>query len=384
MSTRPTAPPPIRRLRRPGASGRLLVAVALSVAVVLAGVGTYDYVQSEFGGTTLVILTYDSLLGGNCGGSPAFAEAFGAFASAHGIRIDVECPPGTLYSALVNQTGAPVADLVVGLDELTAPEAEAAHLLVPYAPPSLANVSPELVQELSPDHGVVPYEYGYLAIDYNSSFVGANPGVTNLSFPALDNHTAWAKTLLVEDPEEDITGEEFLVWQIEYYLHVLHENWTTFWSEMPSGAPPLSDSWGDAFGEFQAGVDQMVVSYSTDPAYAVYYGEGGAFNSTVSWRNGTAYGWRTIYGLGIVAGSRHLALDRAFENWFLSGTVQSLLPTNEWEYPANLTVGLPPCYAAAIPPGSIAPLNADTTPAEVGASLPGWVASWYAMTSGRG
>jgi thiamine transport system substrate-binding protein len=151
---------------------------------------------------------------------------------------------------------------------------------------------------------------------------------------------------------------------------------------MPAGAPPLSDSWSDAWGEFLSGVEPMVVSYSTDPASAPYFGAVGAFNSTVSWWNGTEYGWRTIYGMGIVAGSRHLALDEEFENWFLSGTVQSEIPENEWEYPANLTVPLPPAFSAAIPPGPIVPLNSYTTPAIVGASISGWLRTWQTDTSG--
>jgi thiamine transport system substrate-binding protein len=373
------------RLRRPGRGGRVLVAVALAAGLVLAGLGTYDYVESQFGGTTLVIFTYPSLLGGNCGGSAAFSSVFGAFASAHGIRIDVECPPGTAYSWLVQQAGAPAADLVIGLDEITAPEAEAAHLLVPYSPPSLANVSSSLIAELSPDHGAVPYEYGYLAVDYNETFYAATSGnVANLTFPELVHNATWARDLLVEDPESDITGQEFLVWEIEYYEHLLHQNWTTFWVDMPAGAPPLSDSWSDAYYEFSDGVYPMVVSYTTDPAYAAYYGEPGSFNSTVSWFGGTEYGWRTIYGMGIVNGSRHLALDEEFENWILSGAVQAEIPLNEWEYPANGTVPLPSVFAAAIPPGSIVALNNDTTPAVVGDSIAGWVQTWYALTSGRG
>ncbi|HTT16002.1 MAG TPA: thiamine ABC transporter substrate-binding protein [Thermoplasmata archaeon] len=375
---------PRGRLRRPGRAGQALVAVALSAGLVLAGLGTYDYVQGEFGGTTLVVLTYPSLFGGNCGGTPAFASVFGSFASAHDVRVEVECPPGTLYSSLVNQTGAPVADVVVGLDELTAPEAEAAGLLVPYAPPGLADVPGSLVAELSPDDAVVPYEYGYLAIDVNSTFYGAHPTLGRLSFPGLVANASWARNLLVEDPEEDITGEEFLAWQIAYYTYVLHENWTSFWTGMPRGAPPLSDSWGDAFDEFEAGVAQMVVSYSTDPAYAAAYGEGGSLNSTVSWWNGTAYGWRTIYGIGIVRGSHHLALDEQLENWFLSSTVQSEIPTNEWEYPANDTVALPPVYAYAIDPASVTALNEETTPAAVGAALPGWLHTWATIAAGHG
>ena len=360
-------------------------AVALAAGVVLAGLGTYDYVQSEFGGTTLVILAYSSLFNGVCGGVPAFSTVFGAFASAHGIRIEVECPAGTLYSSLVNQTSAPVADLVIGLDEITAPQAEAAHLLLPYAPASLANVSPALVAGISPDHGVVPYEYGYLAIDYNESFYNATSGaVAHLTFPELANNSSWARALLVEDPEVDITGEEFLAWQIEYYEHVLHQDWTTFWTDAAPGAYPLADSWADAFSEFSQAVQPMVVSYSTDPAYAAYYGEPPTFNATGSWWNGTQYGWQAIYGIGIVNGTRHLALDQEFENWFLSGTVQAEIPTNEWEYPANGTVPLPSVYADAIPPGAFVALNGYTTPAEVGASIGGWVHTWKTLAPGGG
>ena len=379
------------RLRRPGRGGTVVVAVALAAGLVLAGLGTFDYVQSEFGGTTLVVLTYPSLFGGACGGSPAFSTVFGEFASAHDVRFDVECPPGTAYSWLAAESGAPTADLVIGLDEITAPQAEAAGFLVPYAPPALANVSPALVTELSPDRAAVPYEYGYLAIDYNESFYRATSGaVVNFTFPEL-TQKSWAPNLLLEDPQTDITGEEFLVWQIEYYEQLLHQNWTAFWTAMPSGDPPLSDSWGDAYAQFfYEGPEQMLVSYSTDPACgadpacAPYPGASSAFNATVSSWNGTEYGWKTIYGVGIVNGTRHLALDEAFENWLLSGTAQAEIPTNEWEYPANTSVALPGYFSAAVPPGSIVALNDGTTPAAVGASIAGWVATWFSLTSGHG
>ncbi len=389
MTVGPGSAPTPPRLRRPGRAGRAVLAVAIAAAVVLAGVGAYVYVQSEYAGTTLVVLTYPSLFGGDCGGTPAFSTVFGAFASAHGIRIDVECPPGNAYGWLERAGGAPAADLVIGLDEITAPQAAAAGLLVPYAPPSLANVSPALVDELAGGNAAVPYEYGYLAIDFSTTFNDSTHGAAaRFSFPNVTANSTWARGLLVEDPETDITGEEFLVWQIEFYEHVLHRNWTGFWSAMPPGAPPLADSWGDAYDEFFDGEYPMVVSYSTDPACALdpacapYAGSSSAFNATVSWWNGTAYGWKTIYGIGIENGSRHLALDEAFEQWFLSGTVQSEIPTNEWEYPANTTVALPSIYAAAIPPSSIVALNDETTPATVGASIGGWIAQWASLTGG--
>lgn len=374
---------PPRRVRAPGRLGRAVTAAALAVVVVLAGVGVALYVGSNLGEPTLVVYTYPSLFGGP--GTPAFQAVFQPFEAAHHVRLDVEYPSGTLVSTLLAQANAPAADLVIGLDEITTPQAEAAGLLVPYTPPELANVPTELVNALSPDRGAVPYEWGYLAVDYTTEFAQATHGaVAHATFPDFANNASWAGQLLYEDPAVDITGEEFLVWQIEYYEHVLHENWTTFWTALLPhlGYKPAPD-WGTAFGQFTTppGNPQMVVSYSTDPAYAAYYGPPNQFNATVSWWNGTAYGWQTVYGLGIVSGSRHLSLDEQFEQWFLSGAVQAEIPTSEWEYPANATVGLPPVYDAAVDPSTVVALNDATTPSAVADSLVGWVTMYQELAN---
>jgi thiamine transport system substrate-binding protein len=385
-------PPTRRRLRRPGRLGRVLLAVVVATVVAIAAFGLYEYVVTlaPSGEPTLVIYTYPSLLGGTSCNPPSNVSAtvFGTFASAHHVRIELECPAGTLLSTLVAQEGSPGADLVIGLDEITSPVAEADHLVVPYRPPALANVSPAIVDELSPDFGVVPYEYGYLAIDFNLSFAATTRGaVENATFPDFTSNATWARGLLTENPEYDITGEEFLVWQIEYYSAVLHENWETFWRDVwAEGLPNPAPSWGTAYDEFlqTSGNPPMVVSYSTDPAYAVANGESGVFNSTVSWWNGTAYGWRSIYGIGIVSGTHHLALDEEFENWFLSGTVQAELPENEWEYPANTTVPLPSPFDAAINPANVTALNADVTPSQIAGNLPSWLETWLSLAPSSG
>lgn len=363
----------------------------VSIVIVIAGFGLYEYVSNlaPAGEPTLVIYTYPSLLGAvDCPspGSPVYSTVFGAFESAHHVHISVECPSGTLLSTLVAQQGSPGADLVIGLDEITTPVAEADHLLIPYHPPALTNVSPAIASELSPDFGAVPYEYGYLAIDYNATFANGTGGmVARATLPDFVSNATWTQGLLTENPEYDITGEEFLVWQIEYYEAILHQNWETFWqSAWAHGLPNPAPSWGAAYNEFLAptGNPPMVVSYSTDPAYAAANGQAGQFNSTVSWWNGTAYGWRTIYGIGVVRGSTHLTLDEEFENWFLNGTVQSQIPETEWEYPANTTVPLPSVFAAAVDPSSIVPLNSDVTPADLATELPGWIDTWLSLAPG--
>jgi thiamine transport system substrate-binding protein len=379
------APPSRRRVRAPGRTGRVVLAVGVVLVVGLAGLGLAEYVNSGLGLPTIVVYTYPSLLGGADCDPAVYSTVFASFAQTHHVRFELECPAGTLVSTLLSQQNAPGADLVIGLDELTTPIAEAHGLLVPYAPPELANVSPDLVSELSPDDGAVPYEYGYLAIDYASAFANATDGaVAHATLQEFANNSSWADQLLTESPLLDLTGEEFLVWQILYYEQVLHENWTAFWNDVRGSLPNPAPDWGTAYGEFldAPGQNQMVVSYSTDPAYAAEYGEAGAFNSTLAWWNGTAYAWRTIYGIGIVAGTRHLALDEEFENWFLSPTVQAEIPLNEWEYPAVPTTPLPAVFDAALNTSGADVLNTATTPSAIAADLPGWVNEWAALAIG--
>ena len=390
----PVGPAYSGRLRRPGRLGRALLAAAVALIVVVASFGGYEYYASRSSSTepTLIVYTYSSLFSGNCG-QANLSLLLGEFEQAHGVQVQLECPSGNLVSALESpaEYGLPAADLVVGLDEITAPEAESLGLLAPYSPPELASIPPWLVTELSPDHGVVPYEYGFLGVDYTSAFLNATAGaVAHATLPELVENSSWAAQLLAESPLYDITGEEFLVWQVEYYETVLHENWEGFWQRYFSEPHPNpAPDWSTAFGEFgtPAGQNQMVVSYATDPAYALANGEGGSFNSTVSWWNGTAYGWRTLYGVGVVQGSRHAALAQELEDWILGGTFQSYLPENEWEYPANATVALPSVYAASIDPASVVALNNATTPAAVAGNLTapgGWIDTWETLAAEGG
>jgi ABC transporter substrate-binding protein (ThiB subfamily) len=374
--------------------GRALAAAAVALVVVVASFAAYEYYASgaASGGTTLVVYTYSSLFSGNCGGGAEnLSMLLGEFEKAHDVHVDLVCPTGNLVSALESPSdyGLPAADLVVGLDEITAPEAESLGLLVPYAPPEVASIPPWIVSELDPSLGVVPYEYGLLAVDYTAGFLQETGGaVAHATFPELVNNSSWAAQLVTENPIYDITGEEFLVWQIEYYEHVLHQSWPEFWQRFFSEPHPNpATDWSTAFGEFGTppGQNQLVVSYASDPAYAAATGAAGSLNSTVSWWNGTAYGWRTIYGVGVVHGSRHVTLAEALEQFILGGTFQSYIPENEWEYPANQTVALPAVFSAAIDPATVVALNNATTPSSVAANLTtpgGWLDTWQSLAGG--
>lgn len=370
-------------LKRPGRWGLVVVAIAVGVVVTVAGVGFYQYYQAHSGPAPMVIYTYPGLLGSvSCGGQP-FAGILQNFSKAENVPLpEVECPSGTLVQTLEAQASSPSADLVIGLDELTAPQAENLGLLIPYTSPQLSVINASVVDYLSPGHYVTPYEYGFLGIDYTNDFYNATDGaVAGSSLVNLTTNESWARALAYEDPLTDIVGEEFLTWTVEFYEHVLGKNWTTFWKDVLPYATDAG-SWSTAFNTDFATTNPMVVSYTTDPASSVYYGEGNFFNTTVSAWMHTLYSWETVYGIGIVAGTHHLALDQAFINYFLNGSVQSEIPLNEWEYPANETVPLPAIYAPLIPPSSITALNqfvVGESPAQIAENLSAWQTTWESL-----
>ena len=364
----------------------LLLAAIIALLVILAGYGGYAVVHQSrpAGATTIVVYAYQSLLGG-CGGA-TLGSLLQNFSAENGVAVQLECPGGTLVSTLLAQKNAPVADVVVGLDEVTAPQAEANGLLLPYASPALANINSSLVSEVSPDHALTPYEWGYLAFDYNLTFASQTRGtIARATFESFAANSSWASQLMIEDPTLDITGEEFLLWQIAYASFVAHQDWHAWWQAVDPHVRVAPD-WGSAYSSFITPPNNpmVVVSYAADPASAAFYGTPNAFNSSVSWNNGTAYGWKTVYGLGIVSGSRHLSADEAFVNWFLSPEVQQQIPTTEWEYPANSTIGVPGVYDYALDPSAIQPLNGYLPPTTIAASLPGWLDDWQSLANQYG
>jgi thiamine transport system substrate-binding protein len=366
-----------------GRRSRVVGTLLLTVVVLTAayGVAQYESLKPP-SGPTLTIWTYPSFFASGTDPNRTLSTIVGGFENLTGATVVLEYPSGNLASALLSARPGALPDLVLGLDEITAGQVESAGLLFPYSPPNLASVNSTLAGALGPPGEVVPYEFGYLGLDYERSFDNASghPFGGGDFFTNLSADPALAPQFIYEDPAAgSIVGEEFLAWEVEFYTHVLHQDWTTFWSGLlshcPSSCPISAPDWGDAFQEFSAGKGQAVVSYTTDTAYNAYFGYGGGVNSTVAFVGGRAYGWQTIYGAAILRASPRIPLAERFVNWMLGGTVQGLVATNEWEYPANQTVlsHLPSVYSEALPPSEITPLDGYLPPSQASQEISQWI-----------
>ncbi len=361
-----------------------LVALVVAVIVVIAGFSIYyGMINRPTGEKTLTVYTYSSFMAYGQNKTNAFNAVFGTFENAHHVKIVIKTPANGILQQLQAEKNNPQADIVIGLTNMNGVIASSQGLLVNYTPPADRYINSSLTADMgSASSYITPYEYSYLGIDYNKSFANGTSFAPNGNFtPSFSNLTnsVLASNLLMENPTTDDTGLGFLLWQIAYYKYVLHDNnWTDWWNataQYTSGH--IYDSWDTAFGYFGTGNNtNLVVSYLTDPAYNQFFGYGNSTGSTVAYHNGKAYGWRTIYGIGIVNGSSNIALDKEFVNYFLSPTVQNEIPTNEWMYPANSTISLPPVFNGLPDQNNIYPLNNYITASDIASNIQAWETQW--------
>ncbi|MEM0155248.1 MAG: thiamine ABC transporter substrate-binding protein [Thermoplasmataceae archaeon] len=356
---------------------RKVIALAIVVIVVVAGFSVYYFIRNEKHGNVLVVYSYDSFMAYGCNTiGYNFNAIFGHFEREYNVTIEVVNQSDPL-AILEAKASHPSANIVLGLTNMNAVTAEQEHLLVKYSPPGLSYINSTLIAEMgSASSYVIPYEYSYLGIDYNKTFV-AGYNFTPSFKDLLSSSNA--SNLLLENPALDSTGLGFLLWEIAYYKFLLKQNWQSWWSGYANNSNAknhIFDTWGDAFNVFNTGPEtNLASSYLTDPAY--YHLEGyGPLGSAVSYWNGSAYGWRTIYGIGIVNGSANLPLEEAFVNYFLSPRVQNLIPENEWMYPANSTIQLPALYGMLPNPDTIISLNNYMNASYIAENMANWILQW--------
>ncbi len=363
--------------------------IGIAAVLVIAGAyGAYIYLtydRSSCGkSNTIVVDVYDSFMGSGSNPNGTRDAVFHGFENATGACITVNYLTTDVANLISSSPAFQQPDIAIGLTEVTAEELGIEGYLVPYAPAGLGNVNSSLVSGISPEHYATPYEWQYLGVDYLTSIDNASGHAltTGDLFQAIASNATLAHGFVYENPTTDPVGKEFLLWEYQYYTSVLHQNWMNFWTSAKPNLPPAASSWSAGLNEFGPSGDPMFVSFGTDPAYYSYFQLGVSMNTTLSVDHGTEYAWKTIYGASIVkAGVHNLGLDEKFLNWLLSPTVQSLVPLNEWMYPANSTVALPPVYAVNPPVNHVVSLNSYTTPHAIAENLTGLLLQWQNVMS---
>ncbi len=260
----------------------------------------------------LTVYTYDSFVA-EWGPGPA-VEA--AFEESCGCDLKfVAAGDGAGLLARVRLEGARTeADVVLGLDtNLTAAAADSA-LFQPV------DVSADYDLPVAwEDDLFVPYDWGYFAFVYDTTKL-AEPPVSLEALAASD------LKILIQDPRSSTPGLGLLLWVEAAYSDRAGE----IWEALSDNILTVTPGWSEAYGLFLEGEADMVLSYTTSPAYHLI-AEDDPTKAAARFEEGH---YLQVEVAGMIASTEEPELARAFLDFIVTDAFQSVIPTTNWMYPA--------------------------------------------------
>ena len=284
----------------------------------------------------LVVYTYESFVG-EWGPGPSMKAEFEKTCDCTLTFVGLDSSVGIL-GRIQLEGASSRADVALGLDtSLTSIAAEtglfAEHGL------ELNDGSLALPADLGPwtDTRFVPFDYGYFAFNYDTTRIQNAP----TSFDALLNSDDDIK-IVIQDPRTATPGLGLMLWVNAVYGDKAPEAWEKLAPKLVT----VTKGWWDSYSMFLEGEADMVLSYSTSPAYHLI-AEGKDNYAAAQFDEGH---YMQVEVAGVLKSSKHPELARQFLKRLGEVEMQSILPTTHWMYPSAKAATLPEGYGGLIRP----------------------------------
>lgn len=299
---------------------------------------------------TLTVYTYDSFVT-DWGPGPQIKAAFEAECDC--TLQFVSAGDGAAMLARLRLEGARTeADVVLGLDNSLM---ESARELGIFAPLAAAPQGLALPIEWQ-DDTFLPYDWGYLAFVYDNTKLTEVPD----SFEALARSDL---SIVIQDPRSSTPGLGLVIWIKAAY----GDSAPQLWEALSDNIVTVTKGWSEAYGMFLEGEADMVLSYTTSPAYHLI-AEDDPTKSAASFVEGH---YLQVELVAKLTGSDQQALADEFMAFVLSEAFQNVIPETNWMYPAT-EAAVPDGFSQMIQPAAAIFPN-GMTDADRKADIEEWV-----------
>lgn len=278
----------------------------------------------------LTVYTYDSFVS-DWGPGPAVEAAFEETCACDLQFIGTG--DGAELLARIRLEGArSKADVVLGLD---------ANLTAAAAATGLFTGHGQMDTDFSlpitwTDQMFLPFDWGYFAFVYNTEIV-SNPPKSFADLIASD------LKIIIQDPRSSTPGLGLLLWVKAAFGDQADETW----ANLNSHVVTVTKGWSEAYGLFLEGEADMVLSYTTSPAYHLIAEEDARF-AAAAFDEGH---YMQIEVAAKIAHTDQPELADKFMAFLTSDTFQTIIPTTNWMYPAvTPETGLPDGFKTLIQP----------------------------------
>jgi thiamine transport system substrate-binding protein len=301
----------------------------------------------------LTVLTYDSFTS-EWGPGPAIEKAFEETCGCD-LRLIPAGDGAALLARIQLEGSASEADIVLGLDTNLTAAATATQLFAPHGKTPALDLPVEVA-----DPNFLPFDWGWFAFVHDTTKLPEPPK----SFEAL---AASDLKIVIQDPRSSTPGLGLLMW-----VKAAHgDRAAEIWQGLADNIVTVTPGWSEAYGLFLEGEADMVLSYTTSPAYHLL-AESDDTKAAALFDEGH---YMQIEVAGKLAASDQPELADQFLDFMLTDAFQSAIPQTNWMYPAvTPAAGLPEGFDAFRPAKSLL-LSAEEAQAARDPALAEWQAA---------
>lgn len=305
---------------------------------------------------TLTIYTYSSFAS-EWGPGPAIKKSFEADCHCHLEWVALD-DGVSILNRLRLEGDNTKADIVLGLDNNLLQTAQDTGLIEAHG---LTPESLTLPGDWNNPH-FLPFDYGYFAFIYNSEKLSNPPA----SFAELLERPEL--TLLYQDPRTSTPGQGLLLWVQKLYGDQAPEAWQNLAKRTVS----VTKGWSEAYGMFLKNEADMVLSYTTSPAYHIEAEQQHQYRAA-AFEEGH---YLQVEVAGKIKGTDQPELADRFLQFMLSPGFQQHIAGGNWMYPV-IDSPLPAGFDELIIPDKALSFSAE----EVAAQRKQWLRQWLNATT---
>ena len=275
----------------------------------------------------LTVYTYDSFVS-DWGPGPVIEAAFEETCKCD-LKLVGAGDGAALLARILLEGKRSDADVVLGLDTNLTETALDTGLFAKHS----VSAEFDLPIPWADDH-FVPYDWGYFAFVHNTDMAAPS------NFRALADSDL---KIVIQDPRSSTPGLGLLMWVKAAYGN----DAPAIWEGLSDNVLTVTKGWSEAYGLFLEGEADMVLSYTTSPAYHLIV-EDDASKAAAAFDEGH---YLQIEVAAKLATSDQPELADQFLEFMVSDGFQSVISTTNWMYPAVIPEGgLPDGFETLIKP----------------------------------
>jgi len=300
----------------------------------------------------LTIYTYDSFIS-EWGPGPAIEKNFEASCACDVNFIGLDSSLGIL-GRLQLEGSSSKADIALGLDTNVMAVAQNTGLFAEHGLKSGANMLPLPIEE----NVFLPFDWGYFAFVYDTSKMATPPASLDALISAKEDIK-----IAIQDPRTSTPGLGLLLWMKSVY----GDDAAAKWQQLQPKILTVTKGWWDAYSLFLEGEADMVLSYTTSPAYHII-AENKNNYAAADFAEGH---YVQIELAAMLKSAPQPELARQFLSFMHQQGFQSVIPTTNWMYPVTKTK-LPEGFDGLVQPAKSFLFSPD----EVAKNQKNWISEW--------